>query len=262
MAKFTQEGIDPILVNRILAFINRVRDAESFVAQTPVNPTDPSDKWVGETVASRILGVRNAIPGRRLKDLAQLSDIQGFGQEKFEDMLQIFQVDPSEAFRLAMYNGVLLENWILLHDTTTITPKAEFLDTVDNECNFRTYISHELKRICQERFQNQQAAKLAERTLDGKYLERFEDAHLGSYPFAFWFYKIDMDNWFSFDTVRAKTEAYLSTYIASNHRLELRFFKGFNNSNILNTPLNTKDLPVVVNYAEQSISIWSAQLND
>lgn len=262
MSNFSTQNLTPEVEKRTLAFINQVRDAKALLEYAPKSSAQPTGNWIGEKVASRIIGIRNAIPGRRLKSLEQLNDIQGFGQDKFDELIAMFQVEPSEAFRLAMYNGVILENWILKHETRQIDGDQEFLDTARIDCILKDYVADELSRICEERFNNKQAAQIASRTLNGLYIERFKDAHLASYALAFWFYKIDMDNWFSFETVRQKAEHYLSAYPDRQDQLELCFFKGFNPKQILNQPLTTMDLPVVINYAERRISIWSVQLND
>jgi len=230
--------------------------------QAPRSSKQPTGNWIGETVASRIIGVRNAIPGRRLKSLSQLDAVQGFGQDKFDELAAMFEVDASEAFRLAMYDNVILNNWELKHETQLIDGEEEFRETAGHDCFLRDYVADQLREICFKRFGNAQAASLAPRTLKGHHVERFDDAHLASYAFASWLYRVDMDNWFSFDTVRFKAELYLGNYPDHDDRLELCLFKGFNSVGILNQPLSAVDLPVVINYAEQRISIWSVQLND
>jgi len=261
MSNFSEKGISLIVAKRVLAFLNTVRDAKALLEQAPKSSQQPTGNWIGETVAARIISIRNAIPGRRLKSLSQLNTIKGFGQDKFDELTAMFEVNPSEAFRLAMYDGVLLNNWEFKHSTKALDA-TKFAATAPVDCLLKNYIAEEIKILCKERFNNQQAAEIASRTLDTTYIERFEDAHLASYAFAFWLYKLDMDNWFSFEKVRLKSELYFSTNPNHNDRLELVMFKGFNNTNVLNQPLNTKDLPVVINHAENSISIWSAQLND
>ncbi len=262
MSNFSDQAVKPIVAKRTLAFINQVRNAEVLLAQAPKSSKQPTGNWIGEKVASRIIGVRNAIPGRRLKSLSQLNEIQGFGQDKFDELVAMFEVDPSEAFRLAMYDGVILDNWGLKHETKKIDGTQEFLDTARVDCYLKDYVADEIKQICTDRFNNPQAAKIAARTLDGLFIERFEDAHLASYAFALWLYRLDMDNWFSFETVRLKAEHYLSAYPNHKDRLELCLFKGFKNDQVLTTAISADDLLVVINYAEQRISIWSAELRD
>lgn len=262
MSNFSENNLTPEVAKRTLAFINQVRNAETLIAQAPKSSKQPTGNWIGETVASRIIGIRNSIPGRRLKSLSQLNDIQGFGQDKFDELVAMFEVDPSEAFRLAMYDGVILDNWTLKHETQQIDGEQEFIDTARVDCFLKNYVADEIKRISTERYGNAQAANIASRTLDGLYLERFEDAHLASFAFALWFYRLDMDNWFSFETVRLKLEHYLSAYPNHNDRLELCFFKGFNNDQVLTKAISAIDLPVVLNYGERRISIWSAELRD
>jgi hypothetical protein len=119
-----------------------------------------------------------------------------------------------------------------------------------------------VEAICLDTFGNAQAARLAARLLEPAYPEVFEDAHLGSFAFGLWFYRIDADNWFSFETVRKAAEAYLNTYDGYENRMELRLYKGFDNRDVLARPITPPDLPVVISYAEQSITLWRISLAD
>ena len=76
-------------------------------------------------------------------------------------------------------------------------------------------------------------------------------------------YKVDEDNWFSFDNVSSKTQAYLSDYSYLRDRRELRILKGFHHAGVLvRGGIDIQDLPVVVDYEDRTFTIWSAQLFD
>ena len=77
-----------------------------------------------------------------------------------------------------------------------------------------------------------------------------------------WFYSIDLDNWFTFEQAQKQTESYLDFFPIGPDTTELRMFKGFVNDMVLTGTISTVDLPVVVNRSEQSITIWSCELND
>jgi hypothetical protein len=62
--------------------------------------------------------------------------------------------------------------------------------------------------------------------------------------------------------VRKETEKYLTYHESQGNRLELRFFKGFDQNGLLAEAITVEDLPVVVNYAERRITIWGAGLRD
>lgn len=101
MAKFTGAGIDEPTKDRILRFLNFVNSASDIAGiepqEGPVHD-DPKkgtgdqieDYDIGLTVAERIIDKRDGLPGGEFTDLPQLSDIDGFGQDKFNDLVYSF----------------------------------------------------------------------------------------------------------------------------------------------------------------------------
>ncbi|MEM7798474.1 MAG: hypothetical protein AAF633_04715, partial [Chloroflexota bacterium] len=55
---------------------------------------------------------------------------------------------------------------------------------------------------------------------------------------------------------------YYGYYSGPDNRIEFHLVKGFPNDGLLTEGITVRDLPITVNFAEQSISIWSAQLFD
>lgn len=90
---------------------------------------------------------------------------------------------------------------------------------------------------------------------EGCYSDVFFSGFLGSYAFALWFLEFDQDNWFSFDAVQRETNNYLNSYTSVSHRKELRMVKG----SFLPMRL---DLPVVVDYENLSVTVWTGELRD
>ena len=89
----------------------------------------------------------------------------------------------------------------------------------------------------------------------GHYIDVFKSGFLGSYAFALWFLEFDEDNWYSFEAVHKETLKYLNSNISVADRRELLLIKGTFG------PMNL-DLPVVADYANMSVTVWTGELND
>ncbi len=260
------QTIAPHIASRILRFLNRVETAAAISAAVRDNPNvgNEQGKGIGQTVAQRIMDRRESLaPFQRFNDLSQLEDIQGLGPDKFHDLVHAFDSAAAEDFKRRMYDeGVIYDNWKLDYHTTRFRSQEEFERIALNNSTLTQFVADEVQRISEKRFGNKQAAYLADLLLQKSYLERFEIGHFASIAFAFWFYKFDADNWFSFERIRAAVEPYFSYYPNSHNRLELVLFKGFPNSGILVQAITADDLPVVLNFAEKAITVWVAELYD
>lgn len=74
MATLSSKGIDPVVVERVLRFLNDVQTPEDITTLThfpaPISDS-PNDFFIGELVAGRILEKRAAIGGT-FTDLAEM----------------------------------------------------------------------------------------------------------------------------------------------------------------------------------------------
>jgi hypothetical protein len=250
-------------IERILHFLNEVKTVADITDPNIVHDHEGGGYTIGEEVAQRILDKRNSLPARRFVAIKELTDgVPGFGDDKLKDLAHSIAIPAAKYFRGKMYDGVIFDNWELNHHTFHFDDRADFFDLVQNEWRFTAWLGEQVEQIALQKFDNPKAARLANLLLQRCPLETYPDSHYGSFVFAFWFYQFDADNWFSFEKVRSVIEDYLSYYIKNHHRLEFRLFKGFENSGLLANPVTRPDLPVVVNYGEQELSIWTAQLND
>lgn len=264
--------LNPQAINRLLTFLNKQPDAaallqrlshyeDKLLAFKP-KENNPKDYGIGQTSAQKILDYRNQLPGHRFSKLDQLTDIQGFGPDKLEELYKRVCRPAALTFRNSMYTNLLAENWILEYHSFHILDSEEFLEIVDNESLFTEFVCDKVEDISLQKFNNHKASLLAAQLLKCAYLETFDDPHYGAIALAFWFYQFDADNWFGFDQAREECEDYLGSYSSFDKRLELRLFKGFDNAGVLANAVTQVDLPVVVNFAEQVITLWSCQLND
>jgi len=262
---FLNQKVEPHIASRILRFLNNVIEASEITSTVRDNPNvgNAQGHGIGETVAQRIIDRRESLePFRRFNSLSQLEGIQGLGPDKFQDLVHAFSTTAAEDFKTRMYDGIIYENWTLEYHTTRFRTAAEFERIALNDSNLIDFIADEVQRISEARFGNAQAAYLADLLLKKSYPERLETGEFAGIAFAFWFYKFDSDNWFSFDRIRAATAQYFGYYPTLSNRLELVLFKGFPNGGILVQGITADDLPVVLNFAEKAITIWTAELFD
>lgn len=273
MAIFSDEGIRPAVQQRILDFLNNARTPDDITGDDQVQAPvldDPNsgegdqvnDYTIGDIVAERIITKRASLVGGRYNSVEELSNIPGFGLDKFNDLVYTFSMSSAERFKLEMYKNVILDNWELEYDLTEFADEAHFLNIVDNESEFREFVSRRLVKISFDQYQNQGLADVAGTLLNGLYIDKYFSGFIGAYALALWFFRFDADNWFSYNRVQDTCSLYLDGYSYVRDRRELRLFKGYPNAGVIANSVTVDDLPVVVDYAQRSIAIWRATLND
>ena len=101
MGKLDFTQISPEVARRILTFLNCAiisKDIAAFEPQRGPIYDDPStgqgdqirDYDIGLTVAQRILDIRASLPDEQFKDINQLDNINGLGQDKLNDLAYSF----------------------------------------------------------------------------------------------------------------------------------------------------------------------------
>lgn len=250
----TKEQLD----QRILYLLNR--------AATPEELTFPRQYRDGRRIEGLTPETARALLEKRdaqsRRSFANIEDVELLNVEQIQRLRDELDVTAAEFFREFMTEEVLPGNWQIDSFSANFEEEKDFLNTVDYRCNFVDFVAKQVEQFGTERFGNSTAAELAGQLLKRTYVEHFPDPHFGSYAFAFWFYQFDADNWFTFENVREATELYLNYYANWDDRLEFFLFKGFDDAGILANAVSHGDLPVVVNYGEQAITIWSSRLLD
>lgn len=263
-AVFRNQKIENWVALRILNFLNAAQSPDDIAGKILDNPNTGGDRAIGETVASRILEKRDSLPFGHFSSIEELEDITGFGEDKMSDFIFTLGIRAADAFRNAMYDGIILDNWTLEHHTTVFESEADFYQIVNIESNFVNWVADAVEKISLSKFEEFRAAVLTKRLVQKCYVDRYDVANFGSYAFALWFYQFDADNWFTFERVRTEIERYLNYYAFMNASNEQLFvlFKGFDNAAALVSAITSQDLPVVVNPVERAITIWTAELRD
>ncbi|MEL7119631.1 MAG: hypothetical protein AAFO07_09325 [Bacteroidota bacterium] len=270
MANFNWDSIPQRIAVRILHFLNSVKDVkditESELLKDDPNSGSKSDNEkgivIGDKVAQSIINLRNNLPARRFRHISQLEEVKGLGKDKINDLIYSFDIKADDAFiDLLRSTNTLMENW-------TLTPhyfqlrQPHFSQLIKSPLALQEWVSQQVRQIVAKRHENYMLQILAEDHLKKCYIDHFEDAHYGAIAFAFWFYHFDADNWFSFERMRTHCETYLNHYPNAEQGLELILYKGFHTGGLLTKGITPKDLPVVINRAEESITIWAIELFD
>jgi hypothetical protein len=265
MSDLTSLELPAWAVRRVLAFLNRAQRAEDFAQLSDLLPAEEGgtrDNGIGEVVGNRILERRSSLPAGQFSDLEELQGIPGLGAEKFRELIEGSKLPADEAFRRRMYKRLIGENFVLTYESLIVPEAEDFLQIAASPERVTQLVASRLQPVVVERTQNELAARLALDLLGRSYVERYESGHLGAHAFALWFYRLDQDNWFSFEAVLRETMEYLDYFPYVDQRSELLLYKGFPNAGLLAQAITASDLPVVLNYAEQRISFWSVDLYD
>ena len=264
-------SIDKYTARRILAFLNSARTTADLVRSiaekgevedNPESGSVGSGYTIGETVAGRLMSVRNKLRSRRYSSLDQLNEVDGFGQDKLNDLAFSFRDSAEDKFVKSLYDGIILDNWTVQHSSREFESEEEFSVVATNHSSLESWAIDQVKKASLERFNDHHRSLLSGELLRDRYMEHYEEAHVGSYAWALWFYRIDQDNWFSFDRIREVIEEYLGTYESISENIELHFFKGYPNWAGLTKGITPLDLVVTLNHAELRASVWSAELFD
>ncbi len=250
--------------NRIVRFFNSVQSAFEIVKGVKDDPGDNETAVFTTKVAKRILEVRNNLTSFRFDSIEQIDAIPGVGPDKIEDLFYTFGRPAAEAFESNLFEkGLLYENWtVLRYEYVSETDEAHRA-LVDDATAFRKAVHQLATRAAMET--QGSTSEEAERNTSS-ILTDYIDTYSNNTPeaalaFALWFFRVDADNWFSFDRMLVETKLFFDYHSDPYAPQELRLFKGFDNSVLLNL-VNPTDLAVTVNDAERVITLWVVGLAD
>ncbi len=263
MGQFSIRGIEPWILKRIIAKLNTFTTAGEISKAVKDNPATGYGGYdIGETVAQRILDRRAEMPSDKFTSIGQLKAVSGLGDDKFGDLVYSFGNPSAELFRSEMYDRIIGYNWNLSFHRVEFADQDEFLALVDDMSVFREWMVYTIAELAEKRTGNCEVFEKVMNQISNATVEAYPNGHIASFVLALWFYRFDQDNWFTFDAVREVTENYLEFFTNPMERTELRMLYSFENQGLLAQPVTVNGLPVVVNYAERAITIWSAELID
>ncbi len=253
--------------NRILHFFNQAKSVDDILDGTiEDDPENGPGKTIGLILAARILRTRNQLRRRRFTKFEELDAIKGVGKDTIQDLVYSFGTSAAESFKRGMYenNVIFLGNWPLEYFQTSFSNKKEFNNLVSDEKKFRAWVVEKIGNICQERKVTKPKCRQMQNDIKKGYIDTYHNSTpAAAYAMALWFYEFDADNWFSWERIQEQTINYFEFHMGGNPwDMELRFFKGFNQRDIIPPGITPPDLPVVINWSEQVITLWVSALYD
>lgn len=255
--------ISPFTSSRVLDFLNQATKATD-ISEAKSRLKDDPDSGIGQyrigkTVAERIINKRKSLKSGQYQSLDELNGIDGLGQDKFHDLVYSFHFSAADEFVRRMYVDVIDSRWKLEHFSQVITSPEEFRNLMIDPVLFQDFVVGMMSAQLQLQLESEAFAReLAAKILCGSEAQMEVSEKEASFSWALWLYRMGTKRWFAFDRVREEIQRYFLTYSATVGRIEWRVFRGFQSESILRS--STYDLPVTVNYAEQTISLWRAEL--
>ena len=251
---------------RILAFFNQAQNVDDILnGSIQDDPSDGPGRTIGPKLAARILRTRNQLPARRFREFRELDDIPGVGAGTIKDLVYSFGAGAAEAFQSAMYDNGLIyrENWTLEY-SRTMFDKDRFEELAFDEAKFRAFVVEKVDELSRAAGDSEEMRQRMLDNLSSTYIDVYNNGiPAAGYALALWFYEHDADNWFSWERIQEQTGPYFEHHIESREgEMELRFFKGFELVGLIRPGITPEDLPVVLNWAEQSITLWFSALYD
>lgn len=253
--------------NRIIGFFNRAQNVDMILDGTiQDDPSDGPGNTMGRTLAAHILRERNALQFRRFTDFEQIDTISGVGTGTVRDLVYSFGTNADEAFRASMYGSETIhpENWPLEYFRIVIEDLEDFQDLAQDHEALRAFIQAQIIAVCNEGGVSPANRDAMVAEVQAAYIDAYSNStQIAGYALALWFYEFDADNWFSWDQIQTQTLGYFNHHVNSYPwMMDLYFFKGFRNRGIIPVGICPADLPVVINWAEQSVSFWISALYD
>jgi hypothetical protein len=244
---------------RVLDFLNAVKDASAITDSPLLQDADGTGYVIGQTVAQRILEVRQGLRFRQFRTWEELQGIPGLGVDKLRDLITSLAVPADRFFLEKLFDGLLLENWKVVPLSQEFTDPLSFRQQLSSAGGVKEVVAQLLSGgYSSTGEESQRCRHLAIRNA---FAERYPVAHLAAFQFAYWFYLYDYDNWFSFTRMRETCEQYLSYHRQAAHQLELWLLKGFNQ--LPDEEIGHHNiLPVIVNHGECKFTVWQVQLFD
>lgn len=183
----------------------------------------------------------------------------GFSQNDWEAAKSQSAIEFDKSMTDQNSGGILLSNFSLKHWTYKFTNENEFKNLIKNRFELRAFIANRVLDIGLGNPENDKKLCFRQKYfLERSWVEEENNGRIAGYLFAVTFFRIDEDNWFSFNSVHERTTAYLDSRF-----IEFRLYKGFKHNGTLATNgIAFIDLPVVINKEEKTITIWSGELFD
>ena len=258
MPELYQPLSQDLITQRILFFFNQIRSNKDLERSPLLAHNEESANLEGKSLADYILEARMQLPLRRFTEIDQLQGIPGMNEESFTHLSRYMGLSAAEQFKRDMYDRVLLSNFELSYQRITFEDADFFASIISDKASLAETVAANLLLDSMGPLTEIEVR----RQIRHSFLDTYTNGHLASFALALWFYEFDLDNWFTFDQVRESTEPYMDQHPLSSDRQDLHLFKGFDNKLLISGARTITHLPVVVNHAERSVTLWLCSLKD
>jgi len=202
--------LQPWVESRVLSSLNQAGTEDFDRIQN--NPQDGIGRETGSTIVQNILDARQQMPGRRFRNLQQVMDTPGVGEETIQDLGYTLGVPADKYFVDLLRNEVFSENWSIIPHLLVFVGEEDFYEVAHNLSALTAEVSDEVERSVPSHSQDRLTAYLAGDLLEKCPVKSSDDPHQASLRLAGWFYAFDADNWFGFEQIRDDCQRYLNYF--------------------------------------------------
>ena len=191
--------------------------------------------------------------------------VDGMGEDKLEDIIHSLAVPAAKAFQESMYDNSVIfrENWPLEFFHLQFEDAEEFDAIFQDQAKYRLEVGKLIEHACKEKEVSEEDCKAMLDGINTAYIDQYNNtaAENPAYAFAQFFYRIDLGNFFFFESGIPETLKYFSYHPGHPWEMELRLFKGVH-SRLIKGGITPSDIATVINYPEQVITLWTTALFD
>jgi hypothetical protein len=167
-----------------------------------------------------------------------------------------FESQAAVDYQRVLTADVLPENYTVQHYSFVFPNSDDFQFLLSSFRDFKGFVAAKVLDVCLQQGRSRRRCEAAAGNLLNSYVEVSEGS-VASITFASWLYRLDGDNWFDYDSAQKVT----LPYVASDER-KLLLVKGWRPDKVLVSKLTERDLPVVADLKEKTLTIWTNELDD
>ncbi len=160
------------------------------------------------------------------------------------------------AYQQDLFKSILSHNYLLNHYSYALANAADVGVIVSRSGEFKKFVSGKVQDICLSQNRPEEECRSASQKMRVSAVEVWDNQD-ASFVLANWLYKLDGENWYYFSDLQRKT----SSYFEGGTR-KLFVVKGWDAGGVLANGLTVPDFPVVVDIRDNTVTLWTNELND
>jgi hypothetical protein len=167
-----------------------------------------------------------------------------------------YESEAAIVYHRALTGTVIPSNYLVHHYSYLFSNSEELRLLLGSFRDFKGFIGSSVLDLCLQQGRSHKRCEAAVGTLLNTYVEVLE-GDVAAMALAAWFYRLDGNNWFNYDSAYKVTLPYLQ-----NDARKLYVLKGWRPDKVLVDKLTERDLPVVVDMTEKTVTFWTNELED